>query len=376
MSWDIETFCKKLPKIELHAHLNGSLSPDTLRKLHKMKLGSSDENFVVPDITEMKNLEECFKVFGIAHSLTNTPDAVRLATRDVVREFAEDGVVYLELRTTPRDLGRAMSREEYVKAVATEATLAGAEHGIVVKVLLSADRAQGVLAAEMTRALALAASRRFDSVVLGVDLSGDPNRGSAQTFVPTLAAARRDGLRVVAHCAEVENEEETVALLESGVAERLGHCTHAAPPPPPPSPDAETTAAAAAAAAVDTAVAEGDAPPGRAWAMLRASGVPVEACLSSNVRCGTVASFALHHFGALRAHGHPVVLCTDDKGVFGTTLSNEYRLAAEHFSLSREDLWKLSFDGIEHSFASAEEKEQLRHTLLEWKKNNIHEFIP
>lgn len=62
-------------------------------------------------------LFRCFKVFDIAHALTITPDAVFIATSDVIREFHEDNVIYLELRTTPRSVEGSMTKLEYLEAV-------------------------------------------------------------------------------------------------------------------------------------------------------------------------------------------------------------------------------------------------------------------
>lgn len=59
----------------------------------------------------------CFQVFSVIHRLTRNPGAIELATRDVIEEFASDGVRYLELRTTPRAVPGSMTCEEYLEAV-------------------------------------------------------------------------------------------------------------------------------------------------------------------------------------------------------------------------------------------------------------------
>ena len=61
--------------------------------------------------------------------------------------------------------------------------------------------------------------------------------------------------------------------------------------------------------------------------------------------------------------GHPLVLCTDDSGVFSTSLSKEYALAAEAFELSCDQLFQLAYASIEHSFASSDEKAALKDRL-------------
>ena len=72
--------------------------------------------------------------------------------------------------------------------------------------------------------------------------------------------------------------------------------------------------------------------------------------------------------------GHPVILCTDDSGVFGTSLSREYAIAAEAFGLSNGELYDLAESAIAHTFLSAAEQEQLRQELAE-AKAGLTEFL-
>ncbi len=64
--------------------------------------------------------------------------------------------------------------------------------------------------------------------------------------------------------------------------------------------------------------------------------------------------------------GHPVILCTDDSGVFETSLSKEYAIAMQAFGLSQKDLWQLSYQAIQHTFLSREDQQQLRES---WDKH-------
>ena len=75
---------------------------------------------------------------------------------------------------------------------------------------------------------------------------------------------------------------------------------------------------------------------------------------------GTVDALSSHHMADILRSGHPFALCTDDKGVFSTTLSREYLLAADAFHLDGDALWRISEQAIEHSFASDETKHVLR----------------
>lgn len=88
--------------------------------------------------------------------------------------------------------------------------------------------------------------------------------------------------------------------------------------------------------------------------------IPLELCLTSNVKGQSVPCYSKHHFKYWYLMGHPSVICTDDKGVFATELSQEYKLAATTFGLSQEAVWKLSQQAIDYIFAPDTVKEQLK----------------
>ncbi|KAK8749003.1 hypothetical protein OTU49_015630 [Cherax quadricarinatus] len=119
---DLLTYCKRLPKIELHAHLTGSLSDETVLKLLNSKLKCVHVN--LPKSAEVtirrghrRTLEECFQIFGILHYLIDNLETVKNITRDVIQEFASDNVKYLELRTTPKSVPNKMTKKDYIETV-------------------------------------------------------------------------------------------------------------------------------------------------------------------------------------------------------------------------------------------------------------------
>lgn len=114
-------FLRELPKVELHAHLNGSLCIDSIKELAENVYGQQTEEFKTMCerfITFEKgaNLNDCFEKFGFVHELTSTRKGLQYATELAVRDFAKDNVMYLELRTTPKSNGN-MSRRDYLEAV-------------------------------------------------------------------------------------------------------------------------------------------------------------------------------------------------------------------------------------------------------------------
>lgn len=212
---------------ELHAHLNGSLSAKTLKELHASN--ESIQDFLKLSVLELgpsKTLEECFEIFKIAHSVTNNTKAVKKATEDVIYEFFEDGVIYLELRTTPRK-EQDMTKEEYVNAVIEGIINCEKEYpAIKVKLILSLDRRQDITEAEDTISLALKYNKAYPNIVVAIDVSGDPTKGSwfKTLLTEEIRNRKSNNLKLTIHCAEVPNEKEVLDILNFK-PHRLGHAT-------------------------------------------------------------------------------------------------------------------------------------------------------
>lgn len=365
-------WCQALPKVELHAHLNGSLDAGALKSLlaHPANAVSGGAGVAgVPDAelmakvqiaeNDQRTMSECFELFDLVHKLTQHNETVHLAAQQVLAGFAADNVSYLELRTTPRgNTANGMSKQTYLESVlraigeAAEHAHGRYRHGgseagrqtaasqnMVVRLLLSINRTGSKEEAEDTVNLAAAYMARG---VVGIDLSGDPSKGSPDNFLPALARARSLGLKLSVHLAELDRPQDTEALLTS-LPDRIGHGTFLGK----------------------------EYPQWKLPGSVKGS-TPFELCLTSNLKCKTVHSLKEHHIVNLRQEQQPFCICTDDSGVFATTLSQEYMAAAEALGegpalLPRDELWGLAYDAIEHTFACDALKESLRLDMLAGK---------
>lgn len=99
---------------------------------------------------------------------------------------------------------------------------------------------------------------------------------------------------------------------------------------------------------------------GEDWEKLKRLKIPVEICLTSNIRTNSISSLDVHHFADLYKANHPLVICTDDSGVFSTSVSKEYSLAASAFGLGKKEIFQLARDAIEFIFADDEIKKILK----------------
>lgn len=339
-----------MPKIELHAHLNGSVRNSTLLELAG-ELGKRG-TVVFPDVENVilkndRSLREVFKMFDLIHVVTTDHKTVTRITKEVIEDFASENVVYLELRTTPkRNDSKGMSKRSYMEAVLEGVravsmvevdlsrelfaeTLAVNEtynrtgrKKIFVRFLLSIDRRETTEAAMETVNLALE-MRRFG--IVGIDLSGNPFVGEWSTFLPALEFAKMQGLPITLHCGEVPNPKEILAMLDF-LPRRIGHAC---------------------------CFEDGE------WEKLKSSKIPVEICLTSNIKTESISSLDVHHFAELYKSNHPLILCTDDAGVFSTSLSTEYALASSTFGLRKREMFELARKAINFVFAGDEVKQKL-----------------
>lgn len=202
----------------------------------------------------------------------------------MLRDFAADGVVYLELRTTPRALPRSgLSKQGYVEAILEvireyESSQDKTATALHTRLILSVDRRN--TPAEAKEVVSLA-QRLQPHGVVGVDLCGDPLRGGVEALQPAFEAARAvPGMGVTLHFAEAEasgSDAELLMMLREWKPHRIGHVIHLS----------------------DVVKREVAAYPG---------GLGLELCLSCNVRAGMVSGgFEGHHFGEWCEYSYVII---------------------------------------------------------------------
>ncbi|KAI9009960.1 hypothetical protein CLU79DRAFT_710889 [Phycomyces nitens] len=268
----MDKFCVQLPKIELHAHINGSLSPDTMRVLveRKKHTNPSLAEFRIPD--SLERIDDFFTLFRFIYQLTDDEPSVVIATRNVISDFERDGVRYLELRTTPRENpATGMTKTSYLAAVLS--AINEVRESIVVRLIVSIDRRNTLEQAQ--EALDLALHFRSQGVV-GIDLCGHVMEGSFSALRPAFERAKQHGFPLTLHFGEVkENMVELVDMLTIQ-PDRLGHATFLTP---------------------------------ESRESIYTNNIPVEICMTSNVLCKTTATYEDHHIKDLLVEKHPFIIC-------------------------------------------------------------------
>eukprot|EP00953_Heterococcus_sp_UTEX-ZZ885_P041053 20957-Heterococcus_DN1.PRE.2 len=236
----LQAVARLLPKAELHAHLHGSIRLSTLQELAHNKQLSLPLLAVAK--SAVPSLDTCFSCFDAIHQIAdNLPTLQRLA-HEVFEDFANDGVLYCELRSTPRALHDGTSKRDYIlhllevlQAVDAFdqisawckqplAAQTAPPTGLIPRLLISIDRSKSAADAMQTCELAveLLHHHKLGKYIAGIDFSGNPNKNTFSDYIPALDHARASGLKIAVHCAEVDNVEDTASIL-SFQPDRLGH---------------------------------------------------------------------------------------------------------------------------------------------------------
>ena len=301
----------QLSKAELHLHLEGSVTPELMHELAPE--ASADEIRGKFGFRTFPDFLECYKwVVGYLR----TPDDYALVTRHLLESLAQQDVRYAEITLSA---GVVLWKKQEFGPIYEAVQREAAQSTVEVRWNLDAVRHFG--ADRAMRVAELAAERAGEGVV-SFGIGGDEERGPAEWFAEVYRFASAHGLRLTAHAGETAGPESVWAALRIG-AERIGHGIRAVDDP--------------------TLVRH-----------LRDRKVPLEICISSNVATGAVSSLSAHPVRRLYDAGVPIVLNTDDPGLFGTTLDREYELAASEFGFSAVELTQVIENGFRYAFVPTE----------------------
>lgn len=385
----LEEFVETLPKVELHAHLNGCIRESTLFELAaERNVTLSNHHFCQSDTFSYspgsmynirpRSLQDCFNMFAEIPKCVNDLVSLRRITSEALDDFAFHHVAYLELRSTPKRLLRdyqqtneteICTKKEYVEAIVSvmkeferlEQTRfkqekindANPRLPLVPRFIVSVDRSASINDALEHVQLAIDMYQSDNEYVVGVDLGGNPTKNDFQDYEPAFRLARNAGLKVTIHCGEVpcgesakdENEKLARAYQEAEAVlrfrpDRLGHALLL---------------------------------PDSLQSTLDGSHIAIETCPTSNVMTLELAtSFHGNLIEGLKCHprlGHwlqseyPISVSTDDSGVFHTDPTKELLLLAIAYNLNEATLKKIVLQSMDHAFCDDKTRERLKEAM-------------
>ena len=314
---------KKLPKIDLHRHLEGSIEPDTLLYIARTFGG------VLPSY-ELETLRNCIQMtsdtpgfkhflnkFKVYRGFYTCREAIQYAACKAVKAAAVDNVKYLELRYSPTHFaGGRFCERDVVEWVHTAVQRTARESDIIVIPILTISRDYGFDLAATTVELALSLP---DGYFCGLDIAGDEIANSVEPFERLFEKFRSKGLGLSLHAGEACGAGNVRQAVEKFGARRIGHGISSVEDP-------------------------------EVMRLLSERDVLLEVCLTSNVHTGVVPSAGAHPITTLMRNHVPVCLNTDDPAISAITLSDEYMLASIELGLSVEVLKALNRAALRHAF--------------------------
>jgi adenosine deaminase len=320
------------PLTDLHRHLDGNIRLSTIWQLA--------EEFSIP--LQQQNLEELLHATQIQVKTTDllaflqkmelgvSVLASEQACFRVAYENVEDakraGLTYVELRFSPVFMARAhnLPIEQVVDAVIAGCKAGSQEYGIPVNLIGILSRSYG----EMTCYQELQALLRAKDDIVALDLAGDEKGFPATRFKEHFKLARDAGWNITVHAGEADGPQSIWQAIEELGATRIGH---------------------GVAAQQDK----------KLMYFMANNGISIECCLTSNFQTGACTDIANHPIKTFIEEGIVVTLNTDDPGVSGIEIADEYRLASKVVGLSSTLLNQIQLNGVEEAFVAENIKAEL-----------------
>lgn len=296
------------PLAELHLHLEGAIEQETLLEIDPSL--TREEIAAATPYTDFAGFIQSY--IWVNRRLT-APAHYAIAARRLFERLQSEGVSYAEVTLSA---GMMLWKEQDFAPIYTAVQREALRAALEVRWILDATRQFGAEAAKPV--FDLAAERIGDGVV-AIGLGGYESGAPARDFAELYRSARDRGLHTICHAGETTNAQNVWDALAIG-AERIGHGIRSIEDP-------------------------------RLMTHLRENNIPLEICITSNVRTGAVASLEDHPVRKLYETGVPIILNTDDPALFGCSLTGEYQLARDHFGFSEEELLRVAENAFRHSFS-------------------------
>jgi len=326
---EISEFIKKIPKVELHVHLEGAIRAETLQKLAR----KNHIDLPVHSLEEIKRwtVFSGFPDFNEKYILISrsiqTEDDIYLIAQEFLEGQAAQNIRYSEVTYTAythlKQAGIPISNQINVLREASlwaEQNL-GTRMQLIIDIAREISPAEGILVAD-------AVVRAMDKGVVALGLGGNEVMNPPGKFTKAFAVAREAGLPCILHAGETAGPESIWEALKIADTVRIGHAIRCLEDP--------------------ALVKE-----------LRERQIPLEVCPTSNVCLGIVDSLANHPLPRLIHEGLYVTLNSDDPALFSTDLNTEYQNISNEFGYSQSEIQRLIKNGIQASFLSVDEKNKL-----------------
>ncbi len=331
---------KRIPKVELHDHLDGGLKPETvidLAQKYDISIPSTDPTDLQAWFEQgckLKSLSLYLETFAVTTAVMQTREALIRVAYETVLQWQAENVVYGEIRFAPiLHTEKGLSMNDVVEAVLQGMEQGKRDTGVHYGVILCAMRNQSP---NISLDIAKLAVAYRDRGVVGFDLAGDESGYPPKKHIEAFQYIRNKNFNITIHAGEAFGLESIWQALQVCGAHRIGHGTHL----------------------VDDMSLDGlrIEQMGDLAHFIQDKRIPLEMCLSSNIGTGAASSFGTHPFIIFFRNHFRVFLCTDNRLMSNTTMTKEMQIACDNFGLTLKDLEKISVNAMKSAFVHHDEK--------------------
>ncbi len=319
---------EKLPKTELHVHLDGSLRPETMIELAREygKELPSWEPEALRDhmhVKDARNLVDYLARFDTTLSVMQTADALERIAYELAEDNARENVRYMEVRYSPvLNIQGGLTLDQAVDAPIRGLRRAEQDFGIRTAVIICGIRN---MSPHTSMELADLTVDHRDRGVIAFDLAGAEYNYPAKKHREAFYKVINANIAATIHAGEAYGPESIHQALHYCNANRIGHATRLFEDPV-------------------------------LMQYVNDFRIPLEICITSNVQTKAVTSFEDHPVRLYYDEGLVVTLNTDNRLMSGTTVTDEYLRAHEHLGFTWDELCEIAVMGFQSAFLPYQEK--------------------
>ena len=319
-----------LPKVELHLHLDCSLSYDVVKQINPaITYEEYRQSFVAPP--KCTDLADYLVRAIQGFQLMQTKEQLRWVTLDLFDQLKADNVIYAEMRFAPlQHLQKGLTPAEVVETVNEAVTegmqQTGIEAGIILCTLRHYKEEQSMETVKLV-------DQFKGTNVVGFDLAADEAGFPITNHIKAFEFAKLNSIHCTAHAGEARGADSVWETLQHFHPSRIGHGVRSAE---------------------DTTL----------LAFLKKENIHLEVCPTSNIQTNVYDTIENHTADKIYKAGVSMSINTDCRTISDVTLVSEYKTLEKIFSWNKEHFLKCNLEAIEHSFTTKEKKERLKEKIL------------
>lgn len=326
----------KLPKIELHCHLDGSVRVDTIIDIAKkegIKLDSykrCDIEKLVQVPNDCTSLNEYLKRFDLPNKVMQSSENIKRITFELLEDAQKENIKYIEIRFAPLlHLQKGLSIEEVIQSAIDGINQAQRIYDIKGNIILSCMRNMS----EDDAILLIEKGRKFlNKGVVAIDLAGPEEEGFANKYKRAIELARSYGYNITIHAGEAASALNVIDAINILKAQRIGHGVRIK--------DMKD-----------------------AYDLVKKTGVVLEMCPTSNIQTKAIESLNKYPLYDFYKDGIKLSINTDNRTVSNIDLSNEIKVISDEFNMSKEKYKDIYLNTIDAIFADESTKKWLRRLI-------------